>query len=319
MLSENYLPYTYLIGWTRYNLWYYGSETKSKKRKANPENLWRNYFTSSKSVREVRSTLGEPDIIQVRKTFTCPHACLAWEQEVLYRMKVVSDSKWLNQAIYGKKQYALNSEMTEKAVRTRRMRYSAWHSDDTKKKISQAKTGVQMNLSELEKDRRSIHFTERNHNDKDFIEKNRQGRKRRWAKPEEREAQAKRMSQSISRPDVQARMNEQKRSPEAVQMRREISGKNWGKVESSMREGLQKYLSDPLNRQKNRQKIIERHQKNRGWNTLLVDNKHFETIAEAAAHLKKDVKWVRLQIKEGKIQTFGAEPSLTPLLPNTVL
>ena len=40
-----YKPYTYLIGWTNYDMWYYGVRyTKD----ADPNELWKKYFTSSK-------------------------------------------------------------------------------------------------------------------------------------------------------------------------------------------------------------------------------------------------------------------------------
>ena len=65
-----YKPYTYLIGWTKYNVWYYGSETGFKTKIANPSNLWKTYFTSSKYVKQYREKYGEPDIIEIRKVFS---------------------------------------------------------------------------------------------------------------------------------------------------------------------------------------------------------------------------------------------------------
>lgn len=44
-----YIPYTYLIGWSKLNWWYYGAEFAKIKKIANPSNLWTTYFTSSKS------------------------------------------------------------------------------------------------------------------------------------------------------------------------------------------------------------------------------------------------------------------------------
>lgn len=43
--------YTYLIGWSEYDIWYYGVRYAKG---CNPADLWVKYFTSSKFVREFR-------------------------------------------------------------------------------------------------------------------------------------------------------------------------------------------------------------------------------------------------------------------------
>lgn len=66
----NFIPYTYLIGWTNINRWYYGVEYGFKKIPcANPQNLWITYFTSSNIVAWHRKHFGEPDVICIRKIF----------------------------------------------------------------------------------------------------------------------------------------------------------------------------------------------------------------------------------------------------------
>lgn len=52
--------YTYLVGWNKLNKWYYGVRFSDK---ADPIELWKTYFTSSKRVKEFRLENGEPDII----------------------------------------------------------------------------------------------------------------------------------------------------------------------------------------------------------------------------------------------------------------
>lgn len=60
-----YPPYTYLIGWSEHNLWYYGVRYANS---TIPENdLWVKYFSSSKYVKDIRKEFGEPDVIQIRK------------------------------------------------------------------------------------------------------------------------------------------------------------------------------------------------------------------------------------------------------------
>ena len=89
----NNQPYTYLIGWSKLNRWYYGSRYSKK---CHPSDLWVTYFTSSKSVAKFRKLFGEPDIIQVRKTFSSPLSCYQWESKVLHRINAIKDPKWLN-------------------------------------------------------------------------------------------------------------------------------------------------------------------------------------------------------------------------------
>lgn len=86
-------PYTYLIGWSHLNLWYYGVKYAIG---CHPDQLWVSYFTSSKYVAETRSEHGEPDVIEIRKVFNNTKDARNWENAVLRRMKVVYDDKWLN-------------------------------------------------------------------------------------------------------------------------------------------------------------------------------------------------------------------------------
>lgn len=91
-----YIPYTYLIGWSKLDRWYYGVEYGQYDKVANPSNLWTTYFTSSKVVAQYRQKHGKPDVIEVRKTFKNSKNAIIWEQKVLKRMSVVSSKKWLN-------------------------------------------------------------------------------------------------------------------------------------------------------------------------------------------------------------------------------
>lgn len=88
------MAYTYLIGWSKEELYYYGSRYAES---CVPEDLWKTYFTSSKNVKNLRLTLGEPDIIQVRKTFLTAEDARRWEINVIRRMKIVQSKHWLNQ------------------------------------------------------------------------------------------------------------------------------------------------------------------------------------------------------------------------------
>lgn len=92
-----YKPYAYLIGWSKLDRWYYGCSYAKSIKIANPQDLWNTYFTSSKIVKNFRKKYGEPDIIEIRKTFELAEQALAWEAKVICRMRMVDDFRFLNQ------------------------------------------------------------------------------------------------------------------------------------------------------------------------------------------------------------------------------
>ena len=86
-------PYTYLIRWTKLDISYYGVRYAQD---CDPSDLWNPYKTSSPIVKVFVQENDEPDIIQVRKTFTTKESARLWEHRVLKRMKVGGNLKWLN-------------------------------------------------------------------------------------------------------------------------------------------------------------------------------------------------------------------------------
>jgi hypothetical protein len=97
-----FTPYVYLIGWSKHNLWYYGaSYANSKNKTAHPSQLWKSYFTSSNNVKKYREMYGEPNIIEIRKTFDSAQKCIEWETKVLKKLNVLHESKWINGNIAG--------------------------------------------------------------------------------------------------------------------------------------------------------------------------------------------------------------------------
>ncbi|MFA6199159.1 MAG: NUMOD3 domain-containing DNA-binding protein [Bacteroidales bacterium] len=101
-MSTTFKPYTYLIGWSSLNKFYYGVQYNKK---ANPSNLWTTYFTSSKYVKEFRELYGEPDIVQIRKTFETKEKAIQWEFKVIQRLNIVRSKQWLNRSLAGQKFY----------------------------------------------------------------------------------------------------------------------------------------------------------------------------------------------------------------------
>jgi len=92
----DYVTYTYFIGWSKLGLFYYGSRYGKG---CHPSDFWQTYFTSSKRVAEVRAEHGDPDIIQIRKTFDTAEKAMLWEKHVLRRMKVTSRKDFLNETM----------------------------------------------------------------------------------------------------------------------------------------------------------------------------------------------------------------------------
>ena len=88
------MAYTYLIGWTQHQKWYYGVRYAKN---SVPTDLWKSYFTSSKHVKAFRKEHGEPDVVEVRKIFQDCDLAREWESKVLRRIKAVSDERFLNQ------------------------------------------------------------------------------------------------------------------------------------------------------------------------------------------------------------------------------
>jgi hypothetical protein len=92
-------PYTYLVVFThpdtRARMYYYGSKYGAD---ADPELLWKKYFTSSDRVHELRDWYGDHCFsYEVRRKFDDVEACKRWEERVLKRMRVVEREEWLNQ------------------------------------------------------------------------------------------------------------------------------------------------------------------------------------------------------------------------------
>lgn len=142
-----YQPYVYLIGWSKLNIFYYGSETGKISKTANPNNLWKTYFTSSNHVKNFRKMHGEPDIIQIRKTFEDKEQASLWEHKVIRRMKAIYDNRFLNKSDT-KTHYRIglkhSIETKEKMSLKRNGRTPSKgliHSQETKQKMSESHKG----------------------------------------------------------------------------------------------------------------------------------------------------------------------------------
>lgn len=134
-------PYTYLIGWTEHNLWYYGCRYRNQ---LPPEDdLWNRYFTSSKTVKRLRKEIGEPDHIEVRHRFQSKEACVEWEDKVIKRLGAVKSTKWLNRGRGGKEFYSRerSQETKDKIRKSLTGRKRPEFSDEWKANLSLGKVG----------------------------------------------------------------------------------------------------------------------------------------------------------------------------------
>jgi len=93
-----YTPYVYLVGWSAQEKYYYGVRFAKN---CHPDDLWTKYFTSSKYVDQMREEHGEPDVIQVRRTFSCPDKARLWEERVLKKLDASHNDRWLNRSVAG--------------------------------------------------------------------------------------------------------------------------------------------------------------------------------------------------------------------------
>lgn len=98
MAQVKSLPYTYLIKWTALNKWYYGVRHAKG---CHPSEFWKKYFTSSKYVKQLLKEFGNPDVIQIRKTFRDAKRAITWEKKVLTKMRVLERNDSLNMNIAG--------------------------------------------------------------------------------------------------------------------------------------------------------------------------------------------------------------------------
>ncbi|MFA6198912.1 MAG: NUMOD3 domain-containing DNA-binding protein [Bacteroidales bacterium] len=136
-MSTTFKPYTYLIGWSTLNKFYYGVQYGKK---ANPDNLWNIYFTSSKYVKEFRELYGEPDIIQIRKVFETKEQAIQWEFKVIQRMHIVQHNKWLNRSLNGQK-FFNNGHTEETKQKLSNSLQGHVISEETKQKLSNSLQG----------------------------------------------------------------------------------------------------------------------------------------------------------------------------------
>lgn len=90
------VPYTYCLTHIPSQRKYYGVRYKNG---CHPSDLWNKYFSSSK---EILKLIREDGIgsfeVEIRRTFENKKQALQWEMNVLRRLKVRTNEKWINKS-----------------------------------------------------------------------------------------------------------------------------------------------------------------------------------------------------------------------------
>jgi hypothetical protein len=134
------MSYTYLIGWSKHNIWYYGVRYAKN---CHPDDLWKTYFTSSKYVKSFRISHGEPDIIKVRKIFINEKNAIKCEDRVIRTLKLYQKDNFLNKSYSGSIYY--DEEVRKKISDSRKGKKSPHLKNKSKEhieKMRKTKTGV---------------------------------------------------------------------------------------------------------------------------------------------------------------------------------
>lgn len=127
-------PYTYLIGWSKHQKFYYGVRYSAS---CTPNDLWVTYFTSSNRVKKFTQQYGQPDIIQIRKTFNSGAQARLFEEKILRRLNCAGRSDFLN-ASNGK---AIPVELSRHVGKDHPL-FGKGHTEKTKQKMRKPKTAL---------------------------------------------------------------------------------------------------------------------------------------------------------------------------------
>jgi hypothetical protein len=93
--KELRMSYVYLLRWKLTGVWYYGRRTAPG---CSPKEFWVSYFTSSKYVKKYIEEHGQPDIMQIRKTFNDIKECENWEHRFLLKTNAPMNKFSLNRS-----------------------------------------------------------------------------------------------------------------------------------------------------------------------------------------------------------------------------
>lgn len=123
-----HLPYTYYLFHKPTGLKYYGVRFSKT---CHPSDLWNKYFTSSKKVKKLIEEYGINSFVcEIRKTFKNKQEAINWETKVLQKLNVIHKKEWINES-----QGRANLKCASNGM------LGKYHSEETKKKMSDAQRG----------------------------------------------------------------------------------------------------------------------------------------------------------------------------------
>lgn len=139
------MPFTYYLFHRPTGAKYYGVRYA---RDCHPSDLWTVYFSSSHRVKALIEQFGADSFdVEIRKTFETAESAIAWEKQVLRRLKVLKRNDWLNDSICGMK-YAMTDEIRQKiSLSGRGVKRTA----ETRVRMSKAQKGRIITESHREK------------------------------------------------------------------------------------------------------------------------------------------------------------------------
>ena len=146
-----YTPFTYRITFKPTGQQYYGVRTRKN---CHPNELWTQYFTSSKRVKQLIAEFGTSAFdFEIRKIFTTKQDAILWEHRVLTRLDAAKSTYWLNENNGDRKFYGggfpkgskhtieSKQRMSENSSGLKNPNYGKPKSLETRKKLSIANTG----------------------------------------------------------------------------------------------------------------------------------------------------------------------------------
>ena len=133
MSARKYLAYTYLIGWSKSDQWYYGVRwTQNRKQEFD---IWIDYFTNSTPVKHMRAFVGEPDVVHIDKIFENEKDAMSYEIKVLKEHNITNSIHWLNKGV-------ISSYIPTEETRQKMSVANSNPSKETRQKMKDAKEGM---------------------------------------------------------------------------------------------------------------------------------------------------------------------------------
>lgn len=206
------------------------------KRGCHPDDLWTTYHTSSRYVKKFRKEHGEPDVIEVRRTFDCVEQAQDWESKVIERMDAVKSKRWLNKKNPKGKFYN-----------------TGYSTNESRMKTSKSMAARRENNPELWSNQKKV-ISELWKTD-DYKIKQQVSRQAYWSIPENRELRSDIQKETQNRNEVKAKISESNKKswadPNSDQRKEELSHRMLGDNNPSKRVAVrEKQRQKALNREK---------------------------------------------------------------------